>query len=408
MRVLFAGGSLMSPLFLHWLVDGLSGFSWLGIVGYFLLVTQLTIFSVTLYLHRSQAHRAVDFHPALAHFFRFWSWLTTAMITREWAAIHRKHHAKCETEEDPHSPQIVGINTVMWRGVELYRNARADRPSIEKYGKGCPDDWIERHLYTPHATLGPVLMLFVSLALFGVLGVAIWAIQMLWIPFWAAGIVNGVGHWWGYRNFETTDTATNLTPWGFWIGGEELHNNHHAFPSSAKFALRKFEFDIGWAAIKGFEAIGLAKVLRVAPSLDVRPNIPMPDGETLRALLTHRFQAMTDYWKHVMRPALRAEREAASGQPELPRKLRKGLADGGRWLDASARERLHAFIARRPQIATLVEYRARLAAVLEERSTDAAASLQRLQAWCAEAEASGIRALAEFSARMKGYAIAAR
>jgi stearoyl-CoA desaturase (delta-9 desaturase) len=395
-------------MFLHWLVDGLSGFSWLGILGYFLLVTQLTIFSVTLYLHRSQAHRAVDFHPVLAHFFRFWCWLTTAMITKEWAAIHRKHHAKCETEEDPHSPQFYGINTVMWRGVELYRTARADRDSIEKYGKGCPDDWIERHLYSRHETLGPVLMLFVNLALFGVLGVAIWAIQMLWIPFWAAGIVNGVGHWWGYRNFETGDTATNLTPWGFWIGGEELHNNHHAFPSSAKFALRRFEFDIGWAAIKGFEAIGLAKVLRVAPSLDVRPNIPLPDAETLKALLAHRFQAMTDYWKHVMRPALRAERDDTRDATRLPRKIRKGLADGGRWLDAGARERLQAFVARRPQIATLVEFRARLAAVLEERSTDAAASLQRLQVWCAEAEATGIRALQEFSARMKGYAIAAR
>ncbi|HEY2345477.1 MAG TPA: fatty acid desaturase [Xanthomonadaceae bacterium] len=391
-----------------WLTEGFSHFGWLGIAVYFLVVTQLTIFSVTLYLHRSQAHRSVDFHPVLAHFFRFWSWLTTSMITREWAAIHRKHHAKCETEEDPHSPQVRGIRKVMWQGVELYREARADRPSIEKYGKGCPDDWIERHLYARYATTGPTVMLFISVALFGVIGVAIWAIQMLWIPFWAAGVVNGIGHWWGYRNFETTDTATNLTPWGFWIGGEELHNNHHAFPSSAKFALRKFEFDIGWAAIKLLEKLHLAKVLRVAPSLDVRPNIALPDSETLKALLTHRFQAMTDYWRHVILPALRAEREIVDDQPKLPRKLRKGLADGGRWLDPTARERLQAFVARRPQLATLVEFRARLAAVLEERSTDAAASLQRLQAWCAEAEATGIRALQDFSARMKGYAIAAR
>ncbi len=396
-----------------WLTEGLSGFSWVGIIVYFLIVTQLTIFAVTLYLHRSQSHRAVDFHPVLAHFFRFWSWLTTSMVTKEWAAIHRKHHAKCETEADPHSPQVYGIRKVMWQGVELYREARADRESIEKYGNGCPDDWIERHLYAKHATLGPTIMLFINIALFGVLGVAIWAVQMLWMPFWAAGVVNGVGHWWGYRNFETTDTATNLTPWGVWIGGEELHNNHHAFPSSAKFALRKFEFDIGWAAIKLLESVGLAKVLRVAPSLDVRPNIPMPDSETLKALLTHRFQAMTDYYRHVMRPALRAERIAAqnqlaSDQLKLPRKLRKGLADGGRWLDAGARERLHAFVSRRPQLATLVEFRARLATVLEERSNDANATLQRLQIWCAEAEATGIHALQEFSMRMKGYAIAAR
>ena len=398
----------MSTAFYSWLTEGLSHFGWVGIGVYFLVVTQLTIFAVTLYLHRSQAHRAVDFHPVLAHFFRFWSWLTTSMVTKEWAAIHRKHHAKCETEEDPHSPQVLGIRKVMWQGVELYREARADRESIEKYGKGCPDDWIERHLYSKFPTLGPTVMLFISVAMFGVLGVAIWAIQMLWIPFWAAGIVNGVGHWWGYRNFETTDTATNLTPWGFWIGGEELHNNHHAFPSSAKFALRKFEFDIGWFAIKSLEAVGLAKVLRVAPSLDVRPNIPMPDGETLKALLTHRFQAMTDYYRHVMRPALRAERALTEHQPKLPRKLRKGLADGGRWLDASAREKLQAFVSRRPQLATLVEFRARLATVLEERSLDANATLQRLQAWCAEAEATGIRTLQDFSTRMKGYAIAAR
>ncbi len=397
----------MPPALYSWLTEGLSGFGWVGIIVYFMVVTQLTIFSVTLYLHRSQAHRAVDFHPALAHFFRFWSWLTTSMVTKEWAAIHRKHHAKCETDEDPHSPQVYGIRKVMWQGVELYRVARADRPAIEKYGKGCPDDWIERHLYSKYPTLGPTILLFVSVALFGVIGVAIWAVQMLWMPFWAAGVVNGVGHWWGYRNFETTDTATNLTPWGFWIGGEELHNNHHAFPSSAKFALRKFEFDIGWAAIKVLEALRLAKVLRVAPSLDVRPNIPMPDGETLRALLTHRFQAMTDYYRHVMRPALRAERDSSEPVQKLPRKLRKGLADGGRWLDAGARERLQAFVSRRPQLATLVEFRARLATVLEERSHDANATLQRLQAWCAEAEATGIRALQDFSARMKGYAIAA-
>jgi stearoyl-CoA desaturase (delta-9 desaturase) len=397
----------MPPALYRWLTEGLSHLGWVGIIVYFLVVTQLTIFAVTLYLHRSQAHRAVDFHPVLAHFFRFWSWLTTSMVTKEWAAIHRKHHAKCETEEDPHSPQVRGIRKVMWQGVELYREARADRPSIEKYGKGCPDDWIERHLYAKYATSGPTLMLFISVALFGVLGVAIWAIQMLWIPFWAAGVVNGIGHWWGYRNFETTDTATNLTPWGVWIGGEELHNNHHAFPSSAKFALRKFEFDIGWAAIKLLEALRLAKVLRVAPSLDVRPNIPMPDGETLKALLTHRFQAMTDYYRQVMRPALRAESVDAKDQQKLPRKLRKGLADGGRWLDPGARERLQAFVARRPQLATLVEFRARLALVLEERSLDANATLQRLQVWCAEAEATGIHALQDFSARMKGYAIAA-
>jgi stearoyl-CoA desaturase (delta-9 desaturase) len=390
----------MSLSLIDFLAGGLLQASWGELLIYLLVVTQLTIFSVTLYLHRSQAHRAVDFHPVLAHFFRFWTWLTTSMITKEWAAIHRKHHAKCETEEDPHSPQFKGIDTVMWRGVELYRDARTQREDIEKYGKGCPDDWIERHLYTPHATMGPTLLLFISFALFGFAGVAVWAIQMLWIPFWAAGIVNGLGHWWGYRNFETTDTATNLTPWGFWIGGEELHNNHHAFPSSAKFALRKWEFDIGWSAIKLLEKVRLAKVLRVAPTLDVRPNIAMPDGETLKALLAIRFQAMTDYYRSVTLPALR------EAKFKLPRKMRHGLADGGRWLDDDKRAKLQAWLAERPKMATLADFRQRLAHVLDDRSHDAQATLQKLHAWCVEAEASGIQALQAFSARLKGYALA--
>ncbi|MEG3158634.1 acyl-CoA desaturase [Lysobacter zhanggongensis] len=389
----------MPASLLDFLAGGLFQAGFVTLLVYLLVATQLTIFSVTLYLHRSQAHRAVDFHPVIAHFFRFWTWLTTSMITREWAAIHRKHHAKCETEEDPHSPQVKGIKTVFWRGVELYREARNDRESIEKYGKGCPDDWIERHLYTPHATLGPTLLLFISFALFGFAGVAVWAIQMLWIPFWAAGVVNGLGHWWGYRNFETTDTATNLTPWGVWIGGEELHNNHHAFPSSAKFALRKFEFDIGWSTIKLLQAVSLAKVLRVAPSLDVRPNIAMPDSETLKALLAIRFQAMTDYYRKVTLPTLR------EGGSKLPRPLRKGLADGGRWLDDDKRARLQAWLAERPKMATLAEYRQRLQQVLDDRSHDAQTTLARLQAWCAEAEATGIQSLQQFSARLKGYTL---
>ena len=397
----------MPASFLEFLAGGLLQFGWGALAIYFLIATQLTIFSVTLYLHRSQAHRGVDFHPAVAHVFRFWTWLTTSMITKEWVAIHRKHHAKCETEEDPHSPMYKGIKTVFWRGVELYREARSQREDIEQYGKGAPNDWIERHLYTPHATMGPTLLLFISFALFGFAGVALWAIQMAWIPFWAAGVVNGLGHWWGYRNFETTDTATNLTPWGVWIGGEELHNNHHAFPSSARFALRKWEFDIGWAAIKGFQALGLAKVLRVAPALDVRPNINVPDGDTMKALLAHRFQAMTDYQRNVIKPALREEASAAGAKLRslLPRQLRRGLADDGRWLKPDAREQLQAWVSQRPRIRTLVEHRARLAALLEARSQNAADSLHNLQAWCHEAEASGIRALQEFSARLKGYSL---
>ena len=398
----------MPDALLQFLTSGLVGLGWPGLLVVLLVFTQLTIFSVTLFLHRSQAHRGVDFHPVLNHFFRFWTWLTTSMITREWVAIHRKHHAKVETAEDPHSPQTRGIGKVLREGAELYREARNDRASIEQYGKGAPDDWIERHLYTRHANLGPVALAVVNFLLFGLPGIALWAIQMAWIPFWAAGVVNGLGHWWGYRNFESADTSTNLTPWGVWIGGEELHNNHHAFPSSARFSMRRWEFDIGWAAIKGLEKVGLAKVLRVAPSLDIRPNIAVPDGETLRALLSHRFQAMTDYQRNVLKPALREEAAAAGARLRelLPRRMRRGLVDDGRWLKPDAREQLRSWVSQRPRIRVLVEYRARLAALLEARSHDAAERLHQLQAWCQEAEASGIRALQEYSMRLKGYALA--
>jgi stearoyl-CoA desaturase (Delta-9 desaturase) len=393
----------------NFLVGGLAGLGWVGLLVVLLVFTQLTIFSVTLYLHRSQAHRGVDFHPLLNHFFRFWTWLTTSMITKEWVAIHRKHHAKVETEEDPHSPQFKGIKNVFWRGVELYREARWQRADIEQYGKGAPDDWLERRLYTPHATMGPTVLLFINFALFGIPGIALWAIQMAWIPFWAAGVVNGLGHWWGYRNFESADTSTNLTPWAVWIGGEELHNNHHAFPSSARFSMRRWEFDIGWAAIKSLEKLGLAKVLRVAPTLDIRPNISVPDTDTLKALLSHRFLAMTDYQRNVLTPALKEEAAQAGAKLRklLPHRLRRGLVDDGRWLKPDAREQLQRWVSQRPRIRTLVEYRASLAALLEARSNDASERLKQLQAWCHEAEASGIRVLQDYSARLKGYALAA-
>jgi len=385
-------------------VLGLGGWAMLAVL---LVFTQLTIFSVTLYLHRSQAHRGVDFHPAVAHVFRFWLWLTTSMITREWVAIHRKHHAKVETEDDPHSPVTRGIGKVFWHGVELYREARGMRADIDQYGRGTPDDAIERHLYTPRATLGPVLLLVINSVLFGLPGVALWAIQMAWIPFWAAGVVNGLGHWWGYRNYESADTSTNLTPWAFWIGGEELHNNHHAFPSSARFAMRRWEFDIGWSAIRLLQALRLAKVLRVAPAMDVRPNIAVPDAETLKALLSHRFQAMTDYQRNVFMPALREEATQAGAKLRrlLPRRLRRGLVNDGRWLQPDSRAQLSEWVAQRPRIRTLVEYRVRLAALLEGRGHDAAERLRHLQAWCHEAEESGIAALQAYAARLKGYTL---
>ncbi len=399
----------MPEMLINFLTGGVVGLGWWGMALVLLVFTQLTIFAVTLYLHRSQAHRGVEFHPVISHFFRFWVWLTTSMITKEWVAIHRKHHAKVETEEDPHSPVTKGIGNVFWRGVELYREARTLRADIDQYGRGAPDDWIERHLYTPHANLGPAVLFFVNLLLFGLPGVALWAIQMAWIPFWAAGVVNGLGHWWGYRNFESADTSTNLTPWAFWIGGEELHNNHHAFPSSARFSMRRWEFDIGWAAIRALQAVKLAKVLRVAPSMDVRPNIAVPDAETLKALLSHRFQAMTDYQRNVFVPALREEAAFAGAKLRklLPRRMRRGLVNDGRWLKPACRAELNSWVEQRPRIRVLVEHRARLSALLEARSNDAAERLKALQGWCQDAEASGIAALQAYAARLKGYALTA-
>ncbi len=390
---------------LNFLNNGLTGASWGSKLIYLLIMTQLTIFTVTLYLHRSQTHRGVDFHPVLAHFFRFWGWLTTGMVTREWVAVHRKHHAKVETVDDPHSPMIYGIKKVFWDGVSLYRDACESKADMEQYGRGTPDDWVENKVYGAHPYWGPTLMLLISLALFGVIGAALWAIQMIWIPFWAAGFVNGIGHWAGYRNFESADTARNLIPWAFWIGGEELHNNHHAFPSSAKFALRKWEFDIGWAAICGLRAVGLAKVLRVAPSLDIRPNVPMPDAETLKAVLTHRFQAMTDFYRNVVVPTISDEAQHAGDSiKSMPRRMKRALADGGRWLDNEGRDRLQGVLAKRPKLNTVFDFRNRLAALMEQRGAEQA--LHGLQQWIREAEESGIRSLQEFAQRLKSYAVA--
>jgi stearoyl-CoA desaturase (delta-9 desaturase) len=398
----------MLDTLLNFATHGLANAGWLTIALYLLITTQLTILAVTLYLHRSQAHRGVDFHPVVAHIFRFWSWLGTGMVTKEWVAVHRKHHAHCETEEDPHSPQVEGIGKVFFEGAELYRVATANAADMEKYGRGTPDDWMERHVYSAHPILGVSLLAVIDLALFGVLGGAIWAVQMIWIPFWAAGFVNGIGHWWGYRNFETADTATNLTPWGVWIGGEELHNNHHAFPSSAKFALRKFEVDIGWLVIRGLEKLHLAKVLRVAPTLDVRPNVSLPDMLTLKALLTHRFEAMTDYYKNVIKPTVREQSDAERTRrfgAMTRRRLRRALANGGRWLDKNGKSRLAAAVENRPRLQQINEYRARLAALMEQRRPESA--LAALQQWCHDAEASGNRKLAEFAARLKRYSVAA-
>jgi len=390
--------------FLSFVAHGLTGSPWPMVLIFFLAVTQLTIFSVTLYLHRSQSHRGVEFHPVVAHFFRFWTWLTTAMVTKEWVAIHRKHHAKCETEEDPHSPQIYGIGKVFFHGVVLYQQARRDRAMVEQYGSNTPDDWVERNVYARAPWMGPVLMALIDVCLFGMVGLALWAAQMLWIPVMAAGVVNGLGHWWGYRNFETDDTSTNLTPWGLVIGGEELHNNHHAYPSSARFSMRKYEFDIGWAALRVLSALKLAKVTRVAPELTERENVAMPDIETVRALLAHRFVVMREYFSGVLMPVLREEANRAGDKMALAGiRLKRAIASDGRWLEPEARERLSHWVRERPSMAMLVDYQRRLSETLERSGRNGTAMVEALQAWCEDAERSGVAALEDFSRRIKSY-----
>jgi stearoyl-CoA desaturase (delta-9 desaturase) len=262
---------------IDFLAHGVWRLSWWQVLIFTLVVTHITIASVTIFLHRTQAHRAMELGPIPSHFFRFWLWLTTGMVTKEWVAIHRKHHAKCETPDDPHSPQTRGIETVFWQGAELYRAEAKNKETLAKFSHGTPDDWIERNLYTRFSWQGVALMLIINVTLFGALGATVWAVQMLWIPVTAAGIINGIGHYWGYRNFEAPDASTNISPWGLIIGGEELHNNHHTYPTSAKFSVKRYEFDLGWAYIRAMQAIGWARVKKVPPKLqlgDIRPLRP--------------------------------------------------------------------------------------------------------------------------------------
>lgn len=359
---------------------------------YLLGMTQLTILTVTLYLHRSQTHRSVDFQPALAHAFRFWSWLTTAMITREWVAVHRKHHAYADTDQDPHSPYMVGIHQLLWRGTELYTAARHDSQLLATYGRGTPDDWIERHVYTPHCNWGPTLLAVISLALFGVGGIAIWAVQMLWIPFWAAGVVNGVGHWWGYRNFETPDKSANVMPLAIWVGGEELHNNHHAFPSSAKFSVRRFEFDLGWLVIQALSAIGLARVRSVVAT----DESPLSTTTAHIVALAPRVKVMTEFFQRVTLPVVREElRRPSCRNQRLVSRQRCALADGGRWLPADERAYLNAWIEARPCLHTICQLRTQLAALMEMRNAERAG--EAYSQWIRIAQASGIDALQRFA-----------
>ncbi len=386
---------------------GLFDLPWWGYILVALLLTHITIASVTIFLHRHQAHRALDLHPIPSHFFRFWLWLTTGMVTREWAAIHRKHHAKCETAEDPHSPQIKGIRKVLLEGAELYRVESRNEETLRRYGHGTPDDWLERKVYR-HSVAGLSLMLFIDVALFGPIGVTIWAVQMLWIPFWAAGVINGLGHYWGYRNFDCADASTNLVPWGILVGGEELHNNHHSFATSAKLSARWYEFDIGWMYIQILEAVGLARVRKVIPKPRFGEAKSVPDLDTLQAIITHRYDVMTRYVASIKRMCSEEiERLATNrGLKVDTRALRRWVLSGqDGHLQEDERRRFEVVVKQSPALATVVTMRRELTAIWARSSASSEQLLQQLQDWVARAEKSGIEQLQEFAMRLRRYAV---
>ena len=388
------------------MLEGLLDFSPWGYIGVTLVLTHITIASVTIFLHRYQAHNALTLHPVVSHFFRFWLWLTTGMVTREWVAVHRKHHAKCETTDDPHSPQVEGIWKILLGGVGLYRAASRDAATLEHYGKGTPDDWLERHVFSRFPQLGVVIMAALDVLLFGAVGLIIFAVQMVWIPFWAAGVINGLGHFWGYRNFETTDASRNLSPIGVLIGGEELHNNHHAYAQSARLSNKWWEFDIGWLYIKTLALLGLARVRRVAPKVRIARDKQMVDLETLQAVVRDRYHILTLYGRKVIRPVVRIERRASHGAGRrLLRRARKLMTREDIRPDARARATLNEALQHSQTLETVYCFKAQLKAVWVRTANDSAKRVERLETWCAEAERSGIKALQDFADVLRGYTL---
>lgn len=363
----------------------------------------ITLLSVTIFLHRSQAHRSVDLHPILQHFFRFWLWLTTGMITKEWVSVHRKHHARCEGPEDPHSPQVYGIRKVLLEGAELYRDAAADKAILEQFGRGTPDDWIERNLYSRHNTLGVAILAIVEFLLFGLAGIAVFAIQMLCIPVLAAGVINGLAHFWGYRNFETDDAATNITPIAAIICGEELHNNHHAYPSSARFSLRRWELDLGWVYLRLFSALKLARIRRVAPRPHFDANKTVMDIDTVKAIISSRLHVMESYARKVVKPIHATELKAATEHRQTLREAARDVLKVDHLLDETGRTRVAAALAASESLQTVYELQNQLQAIWHKAGASQDALLQSLQDWCNYAEATGIDCLEEFAARLRGY-----
>jgi stearoyl-CoA desaturase (delta-9 desaturase) len=392
---------------LDFLSNGVTRLTAWQVFFYTLAVTHITIASVTIYLHRHQAHRALELHAIPSHFFRFWLWLTTGQVTKEWASIHRKHHAKCDTEEDPHSPVTRGIKKVFWEGAELYRAESKNLETMEKYGHGTPDDWIERNVYTRFSWQGVALLLVVNFMLFGVIGITVWAVQMMWIPVTAAGIINGIGHYWGYRNYDCADAATNIIPFGLLIGGEELHNNHHTFATSAKLSSKWYEFDIGWGYIRGLEMLGLAKVKKRAPAPKFAKDKVEADFDTLQSVIANRYDVMAKYAKsvkHAWKEELEHLKDKAQLESRFLKSSRKLLQREPGKLEAPQQQQLVELFQHSKALETMHNMRVELGVIWERSHFTRDQLLHKLQDWCNRAEASGIKSLQDFSLRLRSYA----
>ncbi len=386
-------------------IGGVLDLPWWGYVVVALVLTHITIAAVTIYLHRHSAHRALDLHPLVSHFFRFWLWLTTGMVTKEWTAVHRKHHAKCETEEDPHSPQVLGLRKVLLEGSELYRNGSMDKETLDKYGQGTPNDWIERNVYSKTDMGGVGLMLVINTVLFGPIGLTIWAIQMLWIPICAAGVINGVGHYLGYRNFQVDDASTNIVPWGIIIGGEELHNNHHAYASSARLSSKWYEFDIGWLYIRLMEMAGLAKVKKLAPQVRMGTTARICDDQTLQAVITHRWDVLARFSRSVRNTCAEEIRRIAANSSASALDFRRWLNQDERFISEQQLARVSKLAERSRILKTVVTMRQELIQLWQRSSATKEQLVKQLEDWCRRAELSGIAALQDFSRTLRSYAV---
>ena len=389
---------------LNFLQHGLWNLPWWGYVVFTLVMTHITILSVTIFLHRAQAHRALDLHPIVSHFFRFWLWMTTGMLTKEWAAVHRKHHAFSDRVNDPHSPQIFGLKKVFFEGVELYQEECRNLETLEKYGAGTPDDWMERNIYSKHSKLGISMMMIIDLMLFGPIGLSIWAVQMLWIPLFAAGVINGVGHFWGYRNFQNPDHARNVFPLGIFIGGEELHNNHHTFATSAKLSSKWYEFDVGYMWIRIFELCGLAKVKKISPILrqQKQPKL-IPDQQTLDVLISNRYQLMMKYAKSLKQECqIELAKIAVNFHEKVSwSKVKQMLATDDDLLTVEEKSIVHSIVGRSQRLKKIFAMRSELGKLWQRSNLSREDLLRNLQKWCKNAEASGIQKLHSFSLRLK-------